>query len=163
MKAILRYLGLIVLAVVAGVAAGTGWSWYVFSHTKEDFFENQWPAVIPGESVPVATLIGSAEYEFSTPLNPGESRSHEFLIRNDGFAELEVTPSAQSDQVSVDPSETVQLRPGTTYPITVTVTAPAKPGEFEAAVELNTNDPEPTRKKLALRIRAQVAAETDER
>lgn len=161
MKAIIRYLGLIVLAVAMGAAVGTGWSWYVFSNTKEDFFENQWPAVIPGESTPVATLVGFSEYELSTPLSPGEIRSHEFLIRNDGFAELTVTPSVQSGPASVEPSETIQLRPGMTYPVTVTVTAPSKPGDFEAEVELKTNDPEPAREKLILRIRAQVVAGDD--
>lgn len=162
MKAIIRYLGLIVLAVVAGAAAGAGWSWYVFSNTEEDFFENQWPAVIPGESMPVATLVGFSEYEFSTPLSPGEVRSHEFLVRNDGISELEVTPSVKSGPASVEPSETISLRPGMTYPVTVTVTAPSKPGDFEAEIELQTNDPDPARGILILRIRGRAAEDDDE-
>ncbi|MCH2177745.1 MAG: DUF1573 domain-containing protein [Mariniblastus sp.] len=155
MKSAIAYLVLSLAAIFLGTLAGTGWSWFEYSNTEEHFFENQWNRVDPTSVKPEFDLSGTApQQQFDGVV--GQPASHDFIIKNSGSSDLELTLAEHSENIEVNLPETQTVLPGRTFPITLTLSDTGEPGEFEGFAVITTNDPSEERKQIRFSIRVKI-------
>lgn len=155
MKSAIAYLVLSLAAILLGTLAGTGWSWFEYSNTDEHFFENQWNRVDPTSVKPEFDLSGTAtEQQIEGVV--GQPVNHDFIIKNSGSSDLEITLAEHSENIEVNLPKTQTVLPGRTFPITLALSDTSEPGEFEGFAVIITNDPSKERKQIRFSIRAKI-------
>ena len=151
MKSIIGYIGLALFAILLGIAAGWGFGWLEYSNTDEQFFQNQWSRIDSSTVAPQVSLPGSNTFRFKE-LKQGETASHDFIIKNSGTSDLEISLIDQSENIDVILPEGKVILPGRTFPVTVKLRDTNLAREFEGFAVIGTNDPSVERKQLRFLI-----------
>ena len=156
MKSTFTYIGLALVAILLGIAAGVGFGWWEFSNTPEHFFKNQWSRIDKSTTAPRASLLGSNTHRFES-LKLGESASHDFIIENSGTSDLTIQLVDQSENVEIILPDSKVLLPGRTLPVTIRLRDTSTAGEFKAFAVIGTNDPADERKQFRFEITGNVS------
>ena len=151
MKSIIGYIALALFAILTGIASGWGFGWVEYSNTDEQFFQNQWSRIDSSTIAPQVSLPGSDTFRFKE-LKQGETVSHDFIIKNSGTSDLEISLIDQSENVDVIVPDGKVILPGRTFPVTVNLRDANLAGEFEGFAVIGTNDPSDERKQLRFLI-----------
>ena len=122
----------------------------IFKH-RRTVFSNQWSRIDSSTVAPQVSLPGSDTFRFKE-LKQGETASHDFIIKNSGTSDLEISLIDQSENIDVILPDGKVILPGRTFPVTVKLRDTNLSGEFEGFAVIGTNDPSVERKQLRFLI-----------
>ena len=108
---------------------------------------------------PFPKVMVDVEFDFGR-MEVGESRSHVFSFRNEGEGLLKIENGGTTCQCTVSDmkqGETREIAPGKSTDVTLTWKPEVQAEKFNKGADFNTNDPDPKKKKIALRIVGMVA------
>ncbi len=158
MKHIIKYVIISVIAVGLGYGAGLAYQKYEASQVEEKFYWGQWDQTDAVEIAPYAFVKESTVHDFGT-VDKDTPYTHDFVIENQGVAELEIWMDSQPEgPFTVDlGTEKQSVRPKLTFPVTVTLDSSQITEEFEGKFTINTNDNHESRSVIEFTIKASPA------
>jgi len=127
-----------------GTSVSTDGKSEVLRATRESYFpevseKGPWPKAV----------VDQTEFEFGR-MEVGEEMTHEFKIRNDGQAPLELAKGNTTCQCTISELENNLIPPGGEASITLRWKPTAQSDAFEKGAEIRTNDP--NNKVFSLRV-----------
>lgn len=132
------------VAAVTGVLFGLGLTIAelgAYNATPVDFGANE--NLTRGrrnQPLPKVVLPEGEKYDFGT-MKRDTTRSHDFVIRNDGDAPLELTTGETSCKCTISELDNDTLAPGSSTTIRMEWTAITDVGPFRQTAQIKTNDP----------------------
>lgn len=134
-----------IVALLSGIGVGLAGTWWEFAddHLPTTAFAQAATSAVPvqlGKEGPRVTVEGGETFNFGKMDRYG-SKSHVFIIRNAGDAELTLIKgdtTCKCTQFELTPD---RLAPGQTAQVTLTWEAKTSEPEFQQSAEITTNDP----------------------
>lgn len=156
MNTFLKYLVLAAVAVGIGYAGGFAYHKFEASRIEEKFYWGQWEMDESTDVSPRAYVISSTSHDFGQ-LTENDIATHDFVIENKGESELEIwIEEPPPEAVFVDLDRNKQLiRPGFTFPVTVTVNVDKLESALTQTIVVVTNDKQ--NKQIELTVQASKA------
>tara|TARA_R110002049_G_scaffold72490_2_gene187239 strand:- start:284371 stop:285687 length:1317 start_codon:yes stop_codon:yes gene_type:complete len=147
-----KYVVFLVLALVAGTAAGWATNQYRYGYRYPQFgpitmdgkvtaanavetFQSQQP-----EATAVVELADEPRHDFGV-MAPGDEGEHAFTIKNVGSEPLTLRIGATSCKCTLGSLEKDSLAPGEQTDVTLSWTVKTDASEFSQSAQLHTNDP----------------------
>ena len=151
MKALLKYLVLAIAAVGIGYAGGFAYHKIETVRIEEKFYWGQWEMDDSTNVSPRAYVINSTSHDFGQ-LSKSDIPTHDFVIENRGESELEIwIEEPPTEAVFVDLDHDKQLiRPGYTFPVTVTIDVDKLESTLAETIVVETNDEQNQRIELTI-------------
>ncbi|QDV28028.1 DUF1573 domain-containing protein [Aureliella helgolandensis] len=106
--------------------------------------------ILASKGTPKAEVVGGTSFNFGT-MQHGESRSHEFTLRNIGDGPLHLNMGGSTCKCTVGDLDASVLQPGEETLVKLTWKAQSIMPDFGQSATLHTNDPNQTEIKLVVK------------
>lgn len=135
-------------AAVIGVSSGIGLDSVrsasevnEFKSRKDAKYVAPVEAESPTSARPKVVIANGEEHNFGS-MSKGESRSHTFLVKNEGDYPLEIQLKETTCQCTMANLESAKVEPGQTHEVTLTWSPKDYSPEFGQRATISTNDPD---------------------
>jgi hypothetical protein len=145
---------LVLVCALLGVAIGVAVGYARIGPSGEVNLSPSGTAAGPGLNTAAPKIVvEEPEHDFGT-MHRGAKRRHEYVIRNEGDAPLNLTAGATTCKCTSFDVTPDAIPPGQSATIALEWAAKSMPGEFRQSASLNTNDP--IRPMVTLSVSGQV-------
>jgi hypothetical protein len=142
----------VVLALGAGIGAGV--TWWEFHSTEDWFTSDGRPLVVEGAADPYANapkvvVVGGEKFDFGVQ-ERHTTRSHTFVIKNEGAAPLVLTMGKTTCSCTLSEASNTTIDPGQQMDVKLTWETKLEGDAFRQHAEVRTNDPRRDLIRLAI-------------
>ncbi len=161
------------IAIVAGLGVGIALGWQDYLRTAagtDEVFQVLQSTGVSGagstvsdaapETFPVLDVLGGETYDFGVS-KPGVTMQHAFIVKNRGTAPLELRlqdTTCKCLTMDLDKETPTTIPPGGEYPISLEFRAEKPSENYVQQARIKTNDPDPNRNILKLKIEGRVVS-----